>query len=181
MSAYVSPSPTSPVDSWLYRELVMEATAATSTTQAPTYSCRGTHNNTAVNYWTRQRRGDSVVKISLVLADCKDLVLPHLFSSPAAELWAAARPYINEQEKHEYGWHVGNMLKNSVLAQQREQLFIIIIRLKKPKKPPQCVSCCLTKSEQIPAEAGHYHADLQPAVGCCEEERGDVVGISELQ
>lgn len=27
----------------------------------------------------------------------------------------------------------------------------------------------------------HYHADLQPAVGCCEEERGDVVGISELQ
>lgn len=26
-----------------------------------------------------------------------------------------------------------------------------------------------------------YHADLQPAVGGCEEERGDVVGVGELQ
>lgn len=26
-----------------------------------------------------------------------------------------------------------------------------------------------------------YHADLQPAVGGCEEEGGDVVGIGELQ
>lgn len=27
----------------------------------------------------------------------------------------------------------------------------------------------------------HYHADLQPTVGRREEERGDVVGIGELQ
>lgn len=26
-----------------------------------------------------------------------------------------------------------------------------------------------------------YHADLQPAVGGCEEEGGDVVGVGELQ
>lgn len=30
-------------------------------------------------------------------------------------------------------------------------------------------------------QAGSYHADLQPPVGRREEERGDVVGVRELQ
>lgn len=38
--AYVSPSPTSPVDKWLNSELVIDATAAIRTIQAPMYSYR---------------------------------------------------------------------------------------------------------------------------------------------
>lgn len=37
------------------------------------------------------------------------------------------------------------------------------------------------EQHRVLVEAAHYHADLQPAVGGSEEERGDVVGVGELQ
>lgn len=65
MRAYVSPSPTRPGDSWLYRELVMEATAATSTTQAPMYSCR----NTQTRYSKNKKKTDSFLYMILLRQD----------------------------------------------------------------------------------------------------------------
>lgn len=119
MSAYVSPSPTSPVDRWLYRQLVMEATAATSTTQAPMYSCRdrGRNSDELTHHWIIKRKVNKSTSVVIDLCgitktSCVDkkCFLPHpctwihehvaLFSSAAEKTRAACQSIHKTSHAH---------------------------------------------------------------------------------
>lgn len=89
----------------------MEATAATSTTQAPTYSYRETealqqHYKQSVNNSTRQVEWDVVLKISLVSTHYKK------FSSASRNVKTCTQSM--HKSSHDRGCHVNEMMKNSV-------------------------------------------------------------------